>query len=160
MSNHFNHLLVQHGVLVSFNIAKKMTPAQIKRFKTKILKKAKKSSDFNELLKEEIIKSTQKSINENLIPGLIQPPTPVKSDFFKDEKKILKFNFIASTFAEKLVKLGFDKTEICYIVLYILTLLGLTDDDFQNFHKNHGLFNKDGEQDGDEFDDDDEGSAL
>jgi hypothetical protein len=142
MSETFHHLIAKHGVLTVFSIAKKVSKTDLKKFRDKIRKKCKNPKEFNKLLKEELTKSTQESIINDKIPGLIIPDNETQSIQTKfcngDEKKIMKLNNLSSTIANKFVDSNLGKDEICYIMLCILTSLGLTDMDFKNFHKKYG----------------------
>jgi hypothetical protein len=158
MNNTFHHLIAKHGVLTAFSIAKKVSPEDIKKFRAKIKKKCKDPKEFNQLLKEEITRSTQESIAKNSIPGLIVPSDIGRQPQSKfcngDEKKIMKLNNMSNVIATKFVDADLSKDEICYIMLSILTALGLTDADFKEFHQKYGP--PDDRDDRDESDDDDD----
>jgi hypothetical protein len=160
MDTTFHHLIAKHGVLVSFSIAKKLSDANIKKLRARIKRKSKNINHFNQLLKDEITKSTQESIKNDKIPGLILEATNDYSDnqpakFCNgDEKKIMKLNNMSHTIADKFLDTNLTKDEICYVMLYILTTLGLNDTDFRDFHKKYGSIDDQDNSDEDEDDDD------
>lgn len=165
MNTQFNHLIAKHGVLASFSIARKVSRADIKKFSDKIKKQCKNKDDFNELLQKEILKTTKYSVNQDLIPGLILPESQQKSDTkdnkgdkptFKDEQTLMKLNYVSSVIAKKLLDNKFNKDEICYLILSLLSGLGLNDQDFKNFHKKYGQPDESPDESNDDESSDDE----
>jgi len=155
MSNGFNHLIAKHGVLTAFSIARKVSKKDIKQISDKIKKKCKTKEEFNELLQKEVLKTTKYAMTQDFIPGLILPEKNNKQSVKKelaDEKKLMKFNYIANIISKKLMDNKLSKDEICYIILTILSSLGLNDQDFKNFNDKYGTFD---ENIDDENDDDD-----
>lgn len=156
MSNVFNHLIAKHGVLTSFSIARKVSKKDIKEISDKIKKKCKNKDDFNELLQKEVLKTTRYSMNQDLIPGLILPDksTTNTRKELADEKKLMQLNYISNMIAKKLMDNKFSKDEICYIILTLLSSLGLNDQDFKNFNAKYGTGDDDDENENDNNDDD------
>lgn len=141
MSNRFNHLIAKHGILTSFSIARKVSKKDIKQISDKIKKKCKNKEEFNELLQREVLKTTKYLMNQDLIPGLILPEKNSKQMARKelaDEKKLMKLNYVANTIAKKLMDNKLSKDEICYIILTLLSSLGLKDQDFKDFNDKYG----------------------
>jgi co-chaperonin GroES (HSP10) len=147
-NNTFNHLIVQHGILKSFHIAKKVSKKDIGDIKA-------------------LTDSLKTAVNRNLIPGIIHPESnseqgvevkriqPDNTPSFKnDEKKMFKLNNLSATVANKFVDNEFSKDEVCYLILSMLSILGLTDEDFKQFHKKYNNL----QDDSDEDDSDDEPS--
>lgn len=156
MSTGFNHLIAKHGILTSFSIARKVSKKDIKQISDKIKKKCKTKEEFNELLQKEVLKTTKYSMNQDLIPGLILPEKDIKQAARKelaDEKKLMKLNYVANIIAKKLMDNKLSKDEICYIILTLLSSLGLSDQDFKNFNNKYGTID---ENIDDEDDDDDD----
>ena len=118
----------------------------------KIKKQCKDKSDINELLQKEILNTTKYSVTENSIPGLILPDDFPKKPL-ADDKKIVQLNYISNVISKKMVDNKLSKDEICYIILTLLSNLGLNDDDFKNFNKKYGINNP---EDDDRDDEDDE----
>jgi hypothetical protein len=156
MSTGFNHLIAKHGILTSFSIARKVSKKDIKQISDKIKKKCKTKEEFNELLQKEVLKTTKYSMNQDLIPGLILPEKDIKQSARKelaDEKKLMKLNYIANIIAKKLMDHKLSKDEICYIILTMLSSLGLNDQDFKNFNNKYGTIDENIEEDDDDSDD-------
>ncbi len=166
----YNHLLAKHGVLIIFNIAKKVSPSYLKSIKNK-LKKAKTKKDIDSILQSEILKSINSEIEQKKIPGLIldipaESDTDLNTEKIKETKtkpklcsdnKLMKINLMATNVSKNIItkKLSIDET--CYLILSILTSLGLTDENFRNFHKK---YNKNYQDDDDEsFNDEDEDNS-
>jgi hypothetical protein len=155
MSNGFNHLIAKHGILTSFSIARKVSKKDIKQISDKIKKQCKNKSDFNELLQKEVLKTTKYSMNQDLIPGLILPEKSQQNarKEFADEKKLMQLNYVSNTIAKKLMDNKLSKDEICYIILTLLSSLGLSDQDFKNFNNKYGNPDDDIDDENDEDDD-------
>ena len=164
MSNEFNHLIAKHGILTSFSIARKVSKKDIKQISDKIKKQCKNKNEFNELLQKEVLKTTKYSMNQDLIPGLILPEKNQQNarKEFADEKKLMQLNYVSNTIAKKLMDNKLSKDEICYIILTLLTSLGLNDQDFKNFNTKYGNpdDNIDEDDDDDEDDEDENNSSI
>jgi hypothetical protein len=157
----YNHLIAKHGVLSAFSIAKKVSPTDIKKITDKIKNKNKskiKSQEaFNQLLQEEIINSTKYSVTKESIPGIIcdNKPTSDSAQYTMNNKKTLGLDILANEIAKKISQNKYSKDEICYLILNLLGILGLTDDDFREFHKKYNP-NYDEDVDDEDVDDDDD----
>jgi hypothetical protein len=156
MSTGFNHLIAKHGILTSFSIARKVSKKDIKRISDKIKKQCKNKNDFNELLQKEVLKTTKYSMNQDLIPGLILSENEKRNDKkeLADEKKLMQLNYVSDTIARKIMDNKMSKDQVCYIILNLLSALGLNDQDFKNFNKKYG--NSDENMDDEDEDDEDD----
>lgn len=155
------HLISEKGILVNFSVAKKISTETIKSLETKIKKKMKKNDDLEFLLKQEISKETQKTLDINNIPGLIdvyQKKAIHQSSkgIFENETKVMMLNLFGIGIAKKLISKKLKKDEICFVILTILGALGLTDEDFRMFHKNNHSVEDNQSDDEDDYDDEDE----
>jgi hypothetical protein len=153
------HLISEKEILVNFNVAKKISSAKMKVMEEKVKKKMKRGDDLETLLKQEITKQAQKTLNFNEIPGLIRmnkPQTDKSSPIgiFKNETKVMMLNLFGVSLAKKMISQKFKKDEICFIILTVLGSLGLIDEDFRNFHKNNRYENDSLPEDDDDFEDD------
>lgn len=151
------HLISEKGVLVSFTVAKKIPSKKIESLQNKIKKTLKEGDNLEDLLKKEISKQTQKTLNVNDIPGIIVNKSRSADDdchngIFEDESRVMLLNLFGMNLAKKMVTQKFKKDEICFIILTILGTLGLTDQDFKDFHKNNHQ-----NTDDDGYDDEDDG---
>ena len=137
-----NHILSKEGILTTFSIAKKVTAKDVKKLRDKI-KSAKMDADsLHELLRVSVIKETQKDIEVQKIPGLIIGG----SKDMEEKKKIMELTYFASIISNKLLEKNIDKYHSCYIINAIVNMLGLTEDNFDEFHKKFSKF-KNGEKD-------------
>ena len=100
------HILVKTGILTSFGIGKKITEFDIEKLKKSLKDKDLSTEKFKELLKENIIKETQKSLIEQEIPGLII------ADILKDEeekKKFMELTYFSTLLSKKIIDKKLDK---------------------------------------------------
>jgi hypothetical protein len=142
-----NHILAKEGILTTFSIAKKVTAKDVKKLREK-LKTANLDSDkLKELLRNTVIKETQADIEAHKIPGLII------SGFEENEekKRIMELTYFASVIAKKLSEKNIGKYHSCYIINAIVNVLGLTEEDFDEFHRKFSKF-RDGINGNDELD--------
>lgn len=163
----FNHLIAKHGILVSFNIAKKLKKAYIKSIEKEINKLGGDKKTRRELLDEEIKRNAVDTMKVTDIPGLILPKSEIlkekniENSFMKDQSKVLQLMLFANHLSKKILEKKFPKEQICFLIITLINSLGLTDDDFKNFHKKHNpsFFDDDDdfidEEDIDNEDDDD-----
>jgi len=137
-----NHILAKEGILTTFSIAKKVTAKDVKKLRDKI-KSAKMDADkLHELLRMSIIKDTQKDIETKKIPGLI-----ISGEEDAEEKKrIMELTYFASMISKKLSEKNIDKYHSCYIINAIVNMLGLTEDNFDEFHKKFSKFKNGGKE--------------
>ena len=116
---------------------------------------------LHELLRMSIIKDTQKDIETKKIPGLIIDGV----EDAEEKKRIMELTYFASMIAKKLSEKQIDKYHSCYIINAIVNMLGLTEDNFDEFHKKFSKFKNgdDKKDDGDDGDDeyrDGEGGGM
>ncbi len=143
-----NHVLTKEGILTAFSIAKKISTKDFKKFREKLKNTNKFNSDkFQQLLRNTIIKETQKTIETQNIPGLILEG----SEELEEKKRIMELTYFASIIAKKLTDKKIDKYHNCYIINCIVNMLQLTEEDFDNFHKKFSKF-----RDGNENDENDD----
>jgi len=146
-----NHILAKEGILTTFSIAKKVTAKDVKKLRDKIKSAKIDAVALHELLRMSIIKDTQKDIQTKKIPGLIVDSV----EDAEEKKRIMELTYFASMIAKKLSEKNIDKYHSCYIINAIVNMLGLTEDNFDEFHKKFSKF-KNGEQP-DKSDEDDDG---
>ncbi len=152
-----NHILAKEGILTTFSIAKKVTAKDVKRLRDKIKTAKMDAEKVQELLRLSIIKNTQKDIETQKIPGLIV----IGSEDTEEKKRIMELTYFASMIAKKLSEKNIDKYHSCYIINAIVNMLGLTEDNFDEFHKKFSRFkNGDKKDSGDEYRDGEQGSGL
>jgi esterase/lipase len=131
-----NHILAKEGILTTFSIAKKVTAKDVKKLRER-MKSAKIDADkLNELLKKAVVKEAQTSIESQHIPGLIVPGAEEN----EEKKRIMELTYFASVVAKKLSEKRVGKYHSCYIINAIVNMLGLTEEDFDEFHKKFSKF--------------------
>jgi len=69
--NDFGHILSKHGVLMAFNIAKKVKQSEIDLIKNKLKETFKNDEELNEQLEKIIVLQVKSALNNQEIPGLI-----------------------------------------------------------------------------------------
>ena len=158
--NNLDHLIAKHGVMSSFSIARKISKNEFKSLTQKIKKNCKTKKEFDLLLKKEIIKKTNESINLGKIPGLVVPYQEKKSVgkkptkfFLDDDKRTALLSIFGASIVEKVIEKKLNKDEMCFLILTIVNLLKLSDHDFKMFHQK----NEDSMDDEDFEDEDDDG---
>lgn len=156
-NNGANHILVKHGILVNFQIAKEIPVSHIKKLEKKLKPFCKNSQELSEKVNEEIYKDTQNSILNEKIPGFFSTGI-----FKKNPVKLPELNFSANQIGKFIHGKKLSKMETCYLILSILNLLGMTDEDFKKYHKiknsedNNEEFFDDTDDEGEDDDDGDE----
>jgi hypothetical protein len=152
MSN-FSHLLSKHGVMSSFNIARKIKTSDINKIKNNIIDKSDSKPDIlNKLI---LLKQESRFMDD--IPGLIIDVE--KSDmmiYFDGLPPHVKKTLvqISNQFAAKSIEKKLNTPEILVAIQLIFNQLGIESQDLRDFNR---MFNNLPPQDNidDEEDDDD-----
>jgi hypothetical protein len=129
------HLISSLGILTSFSIAKKINKAEISK-ESRRIKRIFKESDpekFQKLLMDALIEKAKKSVLDEIPPGLIFPKTHTKKSEL--DKFYMELSAISQALTNKFVEQSLSKHQICFIITAVINILGLTEEDFQNFHK-------------------------
>lgn len=160
MSN-FSHLLSKHGVLASFNIARKIKKEDIENLKTQMSEKDKKNSTpdefFNKLKTMISLQEPGKSIDD--IPGLIINRN--KSDmmvFYENLPNNIKFSMMemSNRFSVQAVSKKLTTEQILISIQLIFNQLGISTEDLRNFNKKFRPPEDIDDDDDDENDEEDE----
>lgn len=137
--NTYHHLLSKHGVLVSFNIARKIKQSQIKAIRKKL---ETKFSDPN-ILEREINKSvkikTKKFLNESEIPGLIYNNEYSGKEIRINKKVQVKILNLSNKVAAYCNSHKFTKEHVIFFVQALLHLLKISNDDMQRFKQKYNI---------------------
>lgn len=133
------HILNQMGVITSFSVAKKVTEADIKKFFSRQKKSGKKEEEIEKILKTRILKDIQSAINENKIPGVLSPQELAKELGIDKNiiEKIPELNKIVVVIAHKLAERKYNKMSLCYFINSLVNMIGLTEKDFEEFHRDN-----------------------
>ena len=145
------HILNQLGVLTSFSVAKKITEDDISKYFSKYKRKGKSNKQIEEMLREKILSEIDDAINQHKIPGLITPQE------FADElgldknivQRMPELNKLILILSQKIMEKNYDKMSLCYFINSMVNILGISEDDFEKFHKNVN-----GEDEGDDSSED------
>lgn len=155
MSN-FSHLLSKHGVLASFNIARKVKTNELNKMKSQLSTDEMNSGEFLKKLHTMItLHENQRSVDD--IPGLIVNKN--KSDmmvFFDNLPPNIKVAVtdMSNKFSVAAVSKKLDIPEILIAIQLIFNQLGISTDDLKQFNKKFKPPESDEEPD--EEDDEDE----
>ena len=154
MSN-FSHLLSKHGVMSSFNIARKIKTNDINKIKNNIIDKSDSKPDIlNKLNKLILLKQESQFMDD--IPGLIIDVE--KSDmmiYFEGLPSHLKKTLvqISNQFAAKSIEKKLNTPEILVAIQLIFNQLSIESQDLRDFNK---MFNNRPPQDDIDDEEDDE----
>lgn len=149
------HILTQMGILSAFSVAKKITEEDVSKFFKKYKKTGKTEEEIGVILRDKIYEEIHDALLNQKIPGLISAGNlVVPSKDGKDDGLLVDLNKFIVVIAHKLAERNYNKMSLCYFINSLVNLLGLTEKDFEQFHRKMSEENKD-ENDDDDNDDDD-----
>jgi hypothetical protein len=131
------HLITELGVLKTFSIGKRLSADKINAYKSKIKKITKTKKEADLLLKQVIQKDAQKMAESDVVPGIVVDKTSDKR--LEAEKKLVELTYFASIINKKVSEKKMEKFDKCYLINVLVNMLGLSEEDFDNFHQ---IFNK------------------
>lgn len=136
------HLLASLGILSSFSIAKRISNEEILKTTRKInrVNKEKNKKKFQQLLNKALIENAKKYVSTKIPPGLIFPHTSQQKELDKFYKEL---SVISETLCNKFVSQNLTKHQVCYIIESIISMLGLKEEDFDDFHKKYSEYRND-----------------
>jgi hypothetical protein len=155
--DNYQHLLSKHGILVTFNIAKKIKPSEIKSIRKKLESKFQESDKLEKEINKEIKAKTQKFLQENDIPGLIQKGGETFDKIYINKKIQTKILKLANKVVDYCKQYNFTKEHVIFFMQAVLHLLKISNEDMQKFKEKYNI-NQDPSDDylDEEEDDDDE----
>jgi hypothetical protein len=145
MTQSVNHILSKEGILTTFSIAKKVTKKDALALQKKLFGSNSKNRKIKKLLTKKMLEETRKAFLDQKIPGLIIPGQNIPDE---EKRKMMELTYFASIVAKKIAEKKIDKFHSCYIVNAIVNMLGLTEGDFDEFHRKFSKY-KDGGSDTD-----------
>lgn len=156
--NDFGHILSKHGVLVAFNIAKKIKQSEINLIKNKLKETFKNDEELNDQLKKIIVLHVENALNNQEIPGLITKnvlKNPHDTLPLILKQKIVQ---ISMYFSHILTSEKLNKELILMITHLFLAKNKITQKDVINFNKKYNMksFVDQDYLDNDEDDEDDQ----
>lgn len=133
------HILNQLGILTSFSVAKKITEEDIEKYFTKQKKAGKSEKQIGEMLHAQILNDIQEALLKNEIPGLISSQEIAKQLGLDQSvvDKVPELNRLVMLLAHKLAEKKYDKMSLCYFINSLVNILGLTERDFEKFHRHN-----------------------
>jgi len=138
------HILSEEGILASFSIAKKIDNRLIKKLQAKAKKDGVSDDELNQKISELVIEQTKLAIENHEIPGLVWDITQEKViNRIRDgrvepdanDKKTMELTYLATLLSKKISEKQLSKYDNCYIINAIINLLGLSEDDFEDFYQ-------------------------
>lgn len=145
MNEKFKHILSKHGILVTFNLAKKIKQSDIKKIKNELKKTCKNKDEINEKLQQIIILQMKNTLNTSEIPGLIdgkknknKQKDPYHSIPYEKKQKIVNVASITNNLIKK-EKLNLD----CILIIIQILLMEnkISQQDIKDFNEKYNLKN-------------------
>ena len=135
----YQHLLSKHGILVNFDIAKKIKSTQLKAIRKKLESKYLKPKILEKKINDEIKLKTEEFLKKNKVPGLIDRHEidPQKIQINK-KIQILILN-LANKVVDRCRYYNFTKEHIIFFIHATLHLLKITNEDMQKFKKKYNI---------------------
>ena len=139
------HILSDEGILTSFSIAKKIDNRLIKKLQAKAKKDGISDIELNRKIGELVIAQTKLAVDNNEIPGLVWNEKSLQEkvinrirdnrlDQKSEDKKTMELTYLASLLAKKISEKDLNRYDSCYLINAIINLLGLTENDFEDFY--------------------------
>lgn len=137
--DNYHHLLSKHKVLISFNIAKRIKPSQIKSIRKKLASKFTDPTTLEKEVSKEIKRKTKKFLDENEIPGLIHNNDYPKKEIYINKKIQVKILNLSNKVAAYCNNNKFTKEHVIFFVQALLHLLKISNDDMQQFKQKYNI---------------------
>jgi hypothetical protein len=131
----YSHILSRTGILKTFSIARKISDMDIRELHKKYNKldsKIKKSIKFGDYIKLEISSQMKDDFETNKVPGLLINEHNLENI---DNEKIIDLSQFSTIIAKKLIEKKLNKFYHCFVINSLVNMLGLTEKDFDNFHR-------------------------
>ena len=143
------HILNQMGVITSFSVAKKVSEDDIHRFFSKGKKSGKSTEELNKILRERVLEEIEEAVTHRRIPGLLSPEELAKEMGVQQNviNNMPELNRLIMIVGHKLAEKKYDKMSLCYFINSLVNLLGLTESDFEKFHRQNSRDEDDGDDD-------------
>lgn len=146
------HLLTKMGVLHNFSISKKIMPEDINAM-IKVLKgnaKVKSDQEILDLVRDKVMKEIIKATQNGSIPGLLIENNP---ESLVSIQHLEALNHMVIIVSQKLKNKKIDKVSLCYFINSLIGTLGLTEKDFEDFHRRIKNAGDSDENDDEKFED-------
>jgi hypothetical protein len=137
--DNYQHLLSKHGILSSFNIAKKIKHSQIVSIKKKLEKKYTDPFKLEKEIDKAIKKKASKIIDDTEIPGLISNHNDLIKDIKIDNKIQKKILTLANNIVKFCKNNSFNKEHVIFLIQAVFHLLKITNEDMQKFKEKYNI---------------------
>lgn len=146
------HILNQMGVITSFSVAKKVSEDDLTKFYARGKKAGKSEAELDKILKAKIMGEIEEAIVHHKIPGLLTPQEFAAQMGVAQAivRNIPELHRLIMVIGHKLAEKRYDKMSLCYFINSLANLMGLTESDFEKFHRQNSGEDDDGD---DEFKD-------
>jgi hypothetical protein len=157
-----NHLISTHGILTEFTISKRIPRHEMLKLKNRARKLSKNDKEFEAQMQKGLIEYTRNDVVTNSIPGIILPEGFQSEQdipsFLNDDNKMMQLSYLSDVIAKKLINSVYERDEVCYVILNLLGMLGISNNDFKKFNKNYEFFDDSlpDDEDDDDFEDGEE----
>ena len=132
-----NHILLHEGILTSFSISKTVTNEDIRRLKDLLNGNNVSEEIFDKMLNQMIQNDARESFENKQVPGMLFEK--IISD--EQEKKIfMELTYLATQISKKIESKQMDSYHKCYTINALVNLLGLKDEDFDEFYRKFTKF--------------------
>ena len=141
------------GVITSFAVAKKISEDEISKYFAEGKKKGKSTDEIHKSIQQKVMGDIEEAVMNKKIPGLLSPEELAKEMGIKQNiiANMPELNRLIMVVGHKLAEKKYDKMSLCYFINSLVNLLGLTENDFEKFHRqNNGT---EADDDNDEFQD-------
>lgn len=142
------HILNHLGVITSFSVAKKVSEDDIHKFFSKGKKAGKSTEELNNILRDRVLSEIEEAVTHRKIPGLLSPEELAKEMGVQPHiiNNMPELNRLIMIVGHKLTEKKYDKMSLCYFINSLVNLLGLTENDFEKFHRQNGPDTEDGDE--------------
>jgi len=146
------HILNQMGVITSFSVAKKVSEEDVCRFYAKGKKMGKSERELDNILRDKVVGEIEEAVVNHKIPGLLSPQELMAEMGLPPGiiRNMPELNRLIMVVGHRLAEKKYDRMSLCYFVNSLVNLMGLTESDFEKFHRQHSRDDDDGN---DEFKD-------
>ena len=137
--DNYQHLLSKHGILNSFNIAKKIKHSHVNAIRKRLEKKYSDPDKLEKAIDKAIKSSTQKIIDNTEIPGLISNHHDLIRDIKLDNKIQKRILILANKITGYCKESNFNKEHVIFLIQAVFHLLKITNEDMQKFKEKYNI---------------------
>jgi hypothetical protein len=119
------------GVLSSFSIAKKISEEEVNQMIKSAKTKTKNQGDAMDIVKAKIMKEIIDASKKGTMPGIVLD----RNNEMIPIQHIEDLNRMVIVLTQKFKGKKIDTTSLCYFINYLVGSLGLTPEDFEEFHR-------------------------